>query len=562
MLRKGDVDKISVSGTRGRRIRFKAYPSTGVEGARSKRSDERPLFSPHELMVMQKTFNALKPEERPKIHYEHGRRGSLPQPLGEVTRMEYNDLDGWMYLEGEIYDQHVGDVRGVIDNGLRGASLCFGVNPDYKQLLEVSLVENPDFEGATVVSYHSADATDWQQKAYCTAVFDHQRMTDELRIHKLSDGSYVVPNERYLDAARDYVSQQGDDPSRIEVIDPGMLNNLPAEEREAMQAAMLAESKLASQRSQEQAAKNVEKEVQSAFALVQTLTTNTDVSDSTQQDLGRAILENPAASAVAKLAAERLREQEKKIQQLSEEKEKKDAQLSAISQRVRTGIRMHSAGATTFSDIWAKLSKAAQLDQHASSSTTSSSSSSSSTSIYSHSAGDDAAPRRASAKRVLDEVPLTDSERQLEEVRAKYRRGALDFCPGAMPQLTTSEGTRVFAHSFGVKTESAMARITNRSTNADVVNAIMHDVLHGKRDVGIKPSAFAHSLLATKPEVFMQIAEGLVDGEVPTNATAGIAGWGTPASESGAARQAPAICGLTGRRRAALQQSYEKFGEC
>lgn len=275
MIRKGDVDRINVEQSRGRRIRFKAYPSTGVPGARSKRDKERPLFSPQEMMVMQQTFNRLPPEKQPKIHFEHGTRGSLPQDVGKVTRMEYNDLDGWMYLEGEIHDRHVGDVRQLIDSGLRGASLCFGVNPDYKQLLEVSLVENPDFEGATVVSYHSADSTDWQKKAFCSAVFDDQQMTDELPIHKLSDGSYVVPHERFLSAARDYASQQGDDPSRVEVIDPNMLNGLSENERAAIQAAMLGESRLASMRTQENAALEAEKRVEQARNLVSVLTNGT-----------------------------------------------------------------------------------------------------------------------------------------------------------------------------------------------------------------------------------------------------------------------------------------------
>lgn len=555
MIRTGDVDKISVDGARGRRIRFKAYPSTGVKNARSKSANERPLFSPKELMVMQKTFNALAPEKRPKIHYEHGRRASLPQDVGEIVRMEYNDLDGWMYLEGEIYDQHVGDVRNIIDGGLRGASLCFGVNPDYKQLLEVSLVENPDFEGATVVSYHSAD--DWTKKAFCPAEVDEQRMTEELRIHKLSDGSYVVPNERYLPAAREYVAKLGEDVNRIDVVDPNILNSLPDDEREAMQAAMLAESRLASQRNQEQQTKNLERQVEDVHELIGTLAAETDISDQTRHDLGSAILENPAASAVAKLAAARLREQERKIQQLSEEKQKKDAQLSAISQRVQTGIRMHSAGATTFSDIWAKLERKTRLDDnHRPSSSSSSSSSSSQTTVHQHSFESASRP-----KRILDEV-VTPEDKIADEYRAKFRRGALNFFPAAAPELSTTEGTRVFAHSFGIDSETAMSKITQKSTNADVVNALAHDILTGKRDVGLDPKLFQHSLLGTQPDVFMAIAETALDGRIMTNATGGVLGWGASEAELAKSRaRPPAICRYTGRRRAAVQQSYEKFGE-
>lgn len=225
---------------------------------------------------------------------------------------------------------------------------------------------------------------------------------------------------------------------------------------------------------------------------------------------------------------------------------------------------MHSAGAISYSEIWNKLSKATKLDSNHRDSSSSSSSSSSFSSVHSHSAGDDAAPRRDSAKRVLEEAPLSDAERQLEATRAKYRRGALDFCPGVMPPVTTTDGTRIQAHSFGLRSDSAMARITNTSTNADVYNAITHDVIHGKRDVGLPPAAFQHSLFGTLPEMFMQISEGLADGDVPTNESAGVVGWGATQSDApvSSTRQSPAICGFTGRRRTVLQQSFDKFGEC
>lgn len=549
MLRTSEVENANLAGTRGRRVRFKAYPSTGVEGAHSKTTKERPMFSPKELMVMQEKFSRMPQHERPKICYEHGNRKPLTE-VGQVVGMHFNELDGWMYLDGEIYTHNVRDVEQLIDSGLRGASLCFGVNTDYKQLIEVSLVENPDFEGASVVSYHSADDTTWHKKAYFPAVFVDQ-MSEQLPIHKLSDGSYVVPHERYLQAARQHVSAQGDDPERVDVIDPSILNELPSEQRDAIQAAMLGESRLASSRSQEQEQRSKEQELRDAVLAVETLTAGTDVSAEMHELLGRTIFENPNARALALVATERLREQEKKIQQLSEEQKKNTERLSAISERAQIGLRMHSAGTPFSSDIWKKLVSESRLDSNFKSSSSSSSSfSPAPLAVHTH-----------SAKRVLDEVTPSKEEAEMSAYRAKFQRtSGLDFWPGQMPHASTKDGdTRVYAHSAGRAPGSAFSAITARCSNAEVVNALVYDILNGKRDVGLPPVIFKHSLLATKPEVFMEIVEGTLDGEVPTNQSAGISGWGTPLTS--VARHAPAICGFTGSRRSFVQRSNEEFGK-
>lgn len=568
MLRRGDVDRVDVKNARRRHVRFRAYPSSGVPGARSKTENERPQFSPQELMCLQELFKSQPPDKRPKIRFEHGFKSRLKGDLGEIVDVEYNELDGWLYVTGKIYEDYVDEVERIVDSGMRGASLSFGTNPNYKQLLEVSLVENPDFEGATVVSYHSAD-THWTKKVIFPAIIEKPRMPDEqLRLCKVSDGSYVVPHARYLEPARAHLIEQGEDPDRVAVVDPSMLNNLPDDEREELQAIMLAESRIAGQRTQDEASRTLEQEVEQTYALVKSLTDDTDVSPAVQAELGRTIHENPAASALAKLASERLRERERKIQQLSEENREKDARLKAIVETVDTRVRMHSAGPKRFEDIWAKVVASAKLDEHAKFDANgnlpdrSSSSSSSSSRIFTHSAGGDVpAPRRSEAKRIVEEAPISDAERQIEDQRAKLRRGALDFCPTHIPKPAQADGTIVFTHAVGVKPGSAMSQITRGSTTAEVTNAMVYDIMNGNRDVGVDPRVFRNSLIGTQPELFMEIAESLTTMPLQTNESAGITGWGTPLSETPNTSSSPAICGFSGRRRAFVQTAFDNFGE-
>lgn len=561
MITQDDVRNTDLSRAK-RRIRFKAYPSTGVEKARSKRTNGRPQFSPTELRVMQEKFAELAPQDRPKICFEHGRRANLKE-LGTVVNMEYNQMDGWMYLDGEIDGDKIADVEKLIDSGLRGASLCFGINEHCKRLIEVSLVENPDFSGASVVSYHSADATDWSQKAYVPAKLINERraMSEQLLIHELSDGSYVVPHEKYLEAGRAHVAEKGGDPSRVEVVDPSILNNLPEDERSVYQAAMLAESRLLASRSKQEETQKMEQSVLQAREVISTLTSGTDIGPDLQKQLGLAILEDPKAAALSKLAAEKLREQERKIQQLSEENKKHERRMSEIQQRARTAIMMHSAGNSgSFADMWERL------DAMASKSTSSSSSSSSSSApmvVHEHSYESGRAP----AKRIMREAEPSEADQRIEGYRKKFRSQKLDLWPAEKDWASTaSDGSRMFAHSVGTPAGARFATLSDKSTNAEVIEALHHDILTGRRRTGLPPQVFhSHNLLVDNPEIYLKIADDMEMGRLLTNKDVGL--FGSAQAEDGSrapsSREMPVICGFSKSRLSALKNfSVATFGEC
>lgn len=560
MITQDDLRNTDLSKTT-RRVSFKAYPSTGVKDARSKRTNARPQFSPDEMRVMQANFNKLSPQDLPNICYEHGRRGNLTT-LGKVVGMRYNQMDGWMYLDGEIDADKVEEVEKMIDSGLRGASLCFGINEHCKRLIEVSLVENPDFSGASIVSYHSADTADWAQKVFfpATLIDERSTMTDALPIHQLSDGSYVTTHERHLEAARAHVAEQGGDPSRVQVVDPSILNNLPEGEREMYQAAMLAESKLLASRSKQEETQKLEQTVRQARDVVSTLVSGTDIAPDIREQLGLAILEDPKAAAISKLAAEKLRELERKNQLLSEENKIHQRKLAEIGGKARTAIMMHSAGNSgSFLEMWRKIESA----EASTSSSSSSSSSSAYTSVHEHSYD----LGRTSTKRVLRDAEPSESEKRLCTYRSKFRTKTLDLWPeesGA--QTTAPDGTLIFAHSFGISPESKFATITDKSSNGEVMSALHHDILTGRRRTGLPPQVFhSHNLLVDNPEIYLRVATGLEEGRALTNADVGL--FGSKQSEEGSrarsSREMPVICGFSKSRLAALKNfSTSVFGEC
>lgn len=173
---------------------------------------------------------------------------------------------------------------------------------------------------------------------------------------------------------------------------------------------------------------------------------------------------------------------------------------------------------------------------------------------------------RSSVKRVMEDRTPAKRDERFENYRRKFQTRSLDLWPedtGA--ETVLPDGTQIFAHSFGVPAESKFARLTHKSTNGEVISALHHDILTGRRKTGLPPQFFhSNNLLTDNPGMYLDIVTGMEGGRVLSNKDVGL--FGLKDSEDGlstvSSDELPVICRLAKSRLAQLKTSAMKtFGE-
>lgn len=279
----------NVNGKKVTFIKGKVYPSTAVSGIISKRDKERPRISPQEMIDICNRFKKLKDTDKPRLRFEH----SLDprKELGIIHDLWYGD-DGWLYMSAGIYDKHKESMAQLLENGIfkKGISLSYFINGQYKNLIEISLTQNPDFEGAAVEYFHSnkfnsGNILVWplsigtffppqffehmaqqQQQQQAPPSFGSSDSNELDRYYtQLPNGLMVVKDSTKVQAIQQLAISRGVDPSMVVYQDISGLESMTEEQRNALFAATLAENQRLAEQTQRQFAAQQQQAIQSTF---------------------------------------------------------------------------------------------------------------------------------------------------------------------------------------------------------------------------------------------------------------------------------------------------------
>jgi len=274
----------------GKKVTFitgRVYPSTAVEGILSKKDRERPRISPQEMTDICNKFKTLKKNQKPRLRFEHS---TCPRKELGVIHNLWQHEDGWLYMSAGIYDKHKEVMGQLLENGIfkKGISLSFYVNGQYKNLIEISLTSNPDFEGAEVEYYHSeinsGNILVWPLSIgtlFPPQYFEHMAQQQQQQPQSSSgssgpnelDGSYtqlpsgvmVVKDPTKVQAVQQMAISKGIDPAMVVYQDVSGLEGMNEEQRNALFAAMLSENQKLAEQTQRQFAAQQQQAIQSTF---------------------------------------------------------------------------------------------------------------------------------------------------------------------------------------------------------------------------------------------------------------------------------------------------------
>ena len=281
----GDINGKKVSFIEG-----KVYPSTEVPGILSKRQRERPRITPAEMKAMCAKFKDLPSEKKPRLRFEHNL--DPRKELGVIHDIWYNEKDKWMYMNAGIYEKNKNVVSQLLREGIfrKGISLSYFAKGQYKDFIEISLVDNPDFEGASVEYFHSnsdnsenlivwplstgtffppnyldymAQPQQQQQPQSSGAPEAHEL---DQHYQRLPNGVMVVRDASKVQAIQQLAIARGIDPSMVVYQDMAGLENMSEDQRTAFLAATLAENQRLAQETQRQNAERQQQAIQTTFS--------------------------------------------------------------------------------------------------------------------------------------------------------------------------------------------------------------------------------------------------------------------------------------------------------
>lgn len=126
-------------------------------------SQSKSVYSANELRLMEEKFKKKQIPRPLHLHLEHRTeankkfRNDRVDMLGEITNIYYNETDGWLWANAKLNDEISDDIgEKILDGDLTGVSVSYELSYDDKRLLEISLVEKPDFKDAKIKVLHSS----------------------------------------------------------------------------------------------------------------------------------------------------------------------------------------------------------------------------------------------------------------------------------------------------------------------------------------------------------------------------------------------------------------------
>lgn len=272
----------------GQKVTFlkgRVYPSTEVQNIRSKRLNERPRITPSEMRGMCQKFSMLPPNRVPRLRHEHNL--DPREELGVIHRVWYDENDKWMWMEAGVYEKNKEMVGKLLRNGIfrNGISLSYFSNGQYKDFIEISLTNNPDFEGASVEYFHNTNIQQpdiiWklsssdifpphyfnfmahQQPQSPPASFEASDLDQYYQ--RLPNGVMVVRDASKVQAIQQLAVSRGIDPSLVVYQDMSGLESMTEEQKTAILAATLAENQRYAQETQRQHAERQQQVMQTTL---------------------------------------------------------------------------------------------------------------------------------------------------------------------------------------------------------------------------------------------------------------------------------------------------------
>lgn len=559
------------------RVQGKFYPTTLVK-VHSVRDKESPNFTPEEATQYQVWFRSQ--EKLPTLRVEHS---ALPEDeLGVVQDVWMNWNDGWMWMTADVYKHQAARVRTIlhsVEEGRAGVSLGYCTkSPEYKRILEISMVSDPDFPAELHRTHGSEHETRllWNVSERGPFPPHHhlltRQMTDEtsspasapddaaLERHMTLVGDrIVVTDSQHEAAARDWADRHGHNPLNVVVEDMSLMDDMPAEERHKLMAAAITENTLQRQALQKQQDEQHEAQrlariqkltgLASSFAKVIAPGSESAATQSLADQMAR----DPKLEAFANLSLATVMTKERELVQLrqqvseltsrsvlpGESRSSSSALSSSLSAALPPkplALMSHSASSSSssssssllkvgqsqsFADMWLSMKRQHEENQRASAP---------STAVVTHGAS---RPGKRAERPVLDPSPLMVPIGEYE-IRTPLQTFKL-MLPGEDKRQRSSEGVNIVCHSAKgtpaderTKSSEYLQHITPESSDEEVAGLLTCAVLSGARTPYIDPRGVTHNVLpkryyesvARNPALFTALVVG--SGVSDTNASAGL----------------------------------------
>lgn len=332
-------------------IKGKVYPSTDVPFIRSQREGERPRITPQEMRNIVQKFSNLPIAQRPKIRIEHS--ANPREEVGVATELEYDEQSKWLTMTAKIYNHAGLKVEDFLKDGIfqNGISLSYFISGEYKDFIEISLVKNPDFKGASIEYYHDKNRSTILNIPITNGIFLLPEMsTFDFHRHSflLEDGTLVINDPALLEGAQQYAIANGIPPEKV-IIEPlDKFNQMQPEEQKRLLAALVAQNRAAaekiqkdeeaaaSQKQMDEARKVYDEHKSVVDFLTQTLPE--DQREGLSRALGNNIMSNPASQSISSLVKARLGE----VSSVFEENAKLKEEISAVKNQLSTNFSNNS----------------------------------------------------------------------------------------------------------------------------------------------------------------------------------------------------------------------------
>lgn len=363
---------------------MRVYPSRRDKVAYSKKYKHGSQMTSHELKQLELAYLDIPRDKLPFLMREHSNTENVRDRLGHITNVYFNERDGWLWADAEIFPHKKEEVKAFINSG-RGAevSLSYEVSKKLIKLKEISCVGSGDFKGASIVVCHSADKRKGGEVIIplknCAPfpISVLRRMADESnnrnedrrlsddddatleddsdndeeqqssssrisdQIVRLNSGAYVVASDALVEKARAYLQSTGVVDPEIHVEDVSALDNLGEDQRRAMIASMIHTSRISHSSAQaENAEREREAETQRLRAAAETTRRilPSDISNLSPkfiEGLGSAISNTPSARAVAEVAEQTVLQERAHSKTLSSANKKLMRENKTLVERLR-----------------------------------------------------------------------------------------------------------------------------------------------------------------------------------------------------------------------------------
>lgn len=534
------------------KVEVKLYPSSIVKDT-TVSTGERSTWSPQQLRQLARNFKELDENDRPYIVVEHS--VNEKDRLGRVTGMTYNEVDGWLWVEGRIKEDKKRQFEDahVYNDGKKGVSLCYVIGKDYKGFLEFSFVKKPDFENASLVRYHSESGL--LATIHCLGPEDvpaelnsaRKRMSEHQPVVEDDDnqpsggledystkymednGEYVISSHEHFEGVRAHLLKLGVENPKITVANVGFINSLPEHQRDLFIAGLMSrEEKRTEDANRAEADAAYKKEVAEAMNLTLSIAESNPLlaDDATKRQLGEVIMTNKAGRLVAQAATHALAQRDKEIADrvaeidaLKKQLEKKERTTVAL--RERTQILAHAAQApmTDFQKCWNECMARAEKQGVPPLSVTTSSTSSSSSLKASLDAGATIKSHSASAKRVR-----SDRDESREKAIALHKQSTW---MGVSLHPHPDDTVKIVQHS--ASDDSTRAHVVDRTkVPSDLEHSIglYRELVSGRRKAGydrVKRNR-TNALGNVCPTMMLALMHA-TNGPVECNGEAGIYGF-------------------------------------